>query len=177
MRIERSLEVASPHYLLPPEPFVEVGQGEWKSGQAEFLTSGVDSCVVLAALNEKSSKGMLGHFSCVAPHSSAIPELENEQSDTLLFNAAVKNIIHLGDPCYTSIWLGGCAMRPESSIRVQQSIRMDRAYAEQKIEELRRQIGLQPEATTAEWNLSPYDIQVTLNCHLGLLFVQLESID
>jgi hypothetical protein len=150
----------------------DILQGEYGISTDILATFRVDNCIVLAAHNERANQGMLGHFSSISPTARANPELANEQFDTDTFMASVESLDDLGPTAQTSLWLGGAALHPWSSLMTKASIRHDRRFAERQIHTVAAQIGIVVSNIMVDWNTSLHDLNVWLDCPSGLLVVE-----
>ncbi len=92
--------------LFAPERFAnDLDMGEWSVSEQQLATSGVATCIVLAAHNQLTSRGLLGHFSAISFDEGEPSRFNNRQS----FLDAIAGLPSLGEPAQTDVWLGGAA--------------------------------------------------------------------
>jgi chemotaxis receptor (MCP) glutamine deamidase CheD len=159
-------------YLLTPSDEIEVFQGEWRYGVSKLTTMSVASCVVLAAHNRSTKRGMIGHFSCISPTAQSNPQLSNEQFDTNAFNNSVDYLPNLGLLSDTQIWLGGAALYTDDSTEIRNGTLADRLYAEARVADLVRRYGVVDDVIIRDWNTTENELYIRLDCESGSLFVQ-----
>lgn len=159
-------------YLSPTSDELEVDQGEWRYSSESISTFPVVSCVAVAAHNETTKRGLIGHFSSISRLAQLNRWLRREHLDTDAFNQAIDFLPTLGPLPTTYLWLGGAALHTEESPEIQNAILADRRYAEDRITDMATRNNLSKEQITLSWNKTEYDLYIHLNCRTGLLLIQ-----
>jgi len=88
---------------LPTNLTGEIEPGQWRESYDRLLSVGASTCLILAAHNSYTHKGLMGHFSNLVAPRSGITTHEAE------FQQAVDTLPKLGRITHTDIWLGGAA--------------------------------------------------------------------
>jgi hypothetical protein len=138
----------------------DIGQGEWRMGNGNLVTSAASTCIILAAHNEQTKRGLLGHFSAVTEESQ-----EGQDSKRSL-DEALDVIGSLGDPEATSIWLGGGTPHLQAEI---DTAEQDRAYVDRKIHEVAASLKIGEDQIDTAWSEAGHIIDVELDCAKGIL--------
>ncbi len=173
MRIIQAAEVGDfSDFIHTPDDEVDVVQGSWRHGGGRFSTFAVATCIALAARNEYTRRGLIGHFSSISPISMRNPQLMHEQFDVRIFRQAVDYIPRLGPHAATTIWLGGAALYAEDSSATRFSKLADRQYAELQISKMIARTAIFDDALKIDWNTTENDLYIRLDTDLGELTVQ-----
>ncbi len=149
--------------MLVLEPGRDIGMGEWRVGSDVLFTSGASTCVVLAAHNKTTGRGLLGHFSTLA-------KTDRDYNDTHAFEEAVAELSTLGDPIETEISLLGAGPYFEDGV---DTVAEDREYAVQTLLSYAKKHDLPNDSVALDWSPTQHtSIDVKLDCRLGILEVQ-----
>lgn len=140
----------------------DVDMGGWKVSSKELKTSGASTCIVLAAHNESTRQGMIGHFSSIAEEPPG--DFRHGQS----FREAIAAINSLGDPTATTIWLGGGAPFIEDG---KDSVEQDRSLAEELTSQYIKDSVIPETQLEIEWSEQGRVLDIELNCEIGILVV------
>lgn len=155
-------ESSEPVSLIFADSFVgEVDMGTWEISADRLFSMGVLTCIVLAAHNDETNRGLLGHFSAVAKPDAGY-------SDKQIFQTALKEVANLGDPLATSLFLGGGTAHDKTGI---DTVEPDRRYAEERVREFCSDFRLPNDQVSIEWSQPDRAIDVELDCATGILAV------
>lgn len=151
-----------------------VESGDWKESDELLLTTGVVSCIAVAAFNSITRRGVLGHFSAITPATLDNPLM---YSDREVHKGAVRAIQKLGPIAFTRVWLGGgdaYDYNPEMADsgappdEYGTGVLADRASAVDSI----RSIGINPSNICERWEENRRGgIDIELDCRAGILTV------
>jgi hypothetical protein len=173
MRIDKSSEaIRLNDDLITTGQSIDVVQGEWRIGTGKLSTIGVASCLALAAHNEATRKGLLGHFSTISPEAQSNPKLACEQFNDITFDEALAHLPELGPVRETYIWLGGAALQSDRSLTVNSSIMSDRRYGRTKLAETAARFGFKDTAINLGWSPPDSEVYIRLDCEAGRLLVR-----
>ena len=159
------------HYSHMPEPgdllFSEdlsgdIEMGTWEKGAGSLLSLAASTCIILAAHNDETKFGLLGHFSSIAEEGG------DGYSDKESFRQAVAAISSLGNPGETSVWLGGGTSHVWEG---EDETEEDRLYAEKNVREHAAELRVHGDQVKAEWSAAKCVIDVELDCVSGILAV------
>lgn len=132
----------------------EVIVGEWRRSRGKLFTNHACTCILLAAFNDESQEGLLGHFDAFdEPLESALEATRN-----------------LGGIATTDIWVGGACARLRDE-RTAAAIKEDRAYVLGRMQ----QLGL-PTPLTRWLQGDEIGMHADLDCTNGTLRVRIEDI-
>lgn len=156
-------EGAQPIQLLFCDPARgDIGMGESRVSSDRLLTTGVATCIVVAAHNQETRRGLLGHFVTLST--------DEAFSDKDSFHAALDDIAHLGNPLMTSVFLGG-GTPFISEDDGQNVVTEDRRYAEEETRKLCAGFKLPSDQVIVEWSELGRAIDIELSCVEGVLVV------
>lgn len=144
---------------LSQEPAYDISMGEWGTSYGHLLTSGASTCTILAAYNNATRQGLLGHFSDVAGDSA------NQNK----FNEALSHIKDLGRLASTDIYLAGGS--PFLDKNSQDTVEGDRNYCTSEVEKYLASQALSLSQLTVEWNGQGEVVDVEINCPEAILAV------
>ncbi len=140
----------------------DINMGESRISSDRLLTTGISTCTAIAAHNQETKRGLLGHFTTLST--------DEKFSDKQNFHAALSNIVNLGDPLATSIFLGGATpLACENG--GQDIITEDRQYAEAETRKLCDSFRLPSDQIMVEWSALNRAIDVELGCAEGILII------
>lgn len=140
----------------------DIAMGEWTRSDEMLYSLGASTCIILAAHNEETERGLMGHFSCISDG----PDVP--YSNQASFNEALAAIPDLGDPLMSSVFLGGgkpCVLDDEDTVEA------DRVYAERAVMDVAQRIKLPGDQVVVEWSEADRAIDVELDCATGILVV------
>jgi len=145
---------------------------KWLTGEGSYIGVGTACCVLLAAHNAITRKGLLGDFSAIAGDwgKRLRPEYPTLYEGMDRFLEAVHAIPALGALANTTVWLGGTCAEWDN-VRYDDTD-FERAYALQKVNEL-----AEPGYTVLEphWTNIPNGVlKAQLDCPEGVLTIQTE---
>lgn len=173
MRIEKTSDaIKLGDDLFTNQQTIEVVQGGWRVSSSDLSTIGVESCLALAAHNEVTRRGLLGHFSTISHEAQLNHQLAEEQFDTAVFDEALAHLPDLGPTRATDIWLGGAALQTESSLLINNGILLDRRYGEEKVAEATRRFSYKDNAVKFDWSMPGRELHIRLDCVAGRLLIQ-----
>lgn len=138
----------------------DISMGNFDIGNGVLFSGGAAACVLLAAHNEDTDEGLVGHFA------SLVPMREGVRSDYGRFRRAVLAIPELGVEDLTTIWLGGTAFRGADT-RINDSLEADRETALHTV----RTIIEEPKELVIDWAEPDTATDIELHCRLGALVV------
>jgi hypothetical protein len=138
----------------------DIDPGKYHMGNGNLVTTAASTCIVLAAHNEQTRRGLLGHFSAVTEESQ-----EGQDSKRSL-EKALDAVGSLGDPEATSIWLGGGAPHMQAEIDMTEQ---DRAYVNRKVHEVAAGLKIGGDQIDIAWSGAGRVIDVELDCSKGVL--------
>lgn len=146
----------------------EVPQEQFKRSFGKLVTSLVGPCVVLAAHNDQTHEGLLGHFSGISvdggqKQPGADPK---RYIGADAFNAALPLLGELGPAALTTVWLGGACLRDETGPYA--DTKLEREYAASRIISLESAWG----GLMLDWNDDDCRIDVQLDCPSGIITVE-----
>lgn len=133
----------------------------------QLYTAGAGPCVVMAAHNQTTHKGLVGHFTGVEPSSPA-REAGIASDEIQTFEEAVQALLALGDPSETAIWLGGGAPFIEAG---RDTVNPSRQRAEEIIKQCVPEMGILSGNVQIEWSQRERVVSLELDCRLGFLVV------
>lgn len=132
----------------------DIGMSQWKAGAGSLLTTGASTCIILAAHNGETHRGLIGHF-------GAIIAERGGYEDGDMFRQAIEEVLRLGGLDTTSVWLGGGA---PNIYKGRDNVAEDRQYSQEKVE------GMGVESVI-EWSPAGHVIDAELDCQSGILVV------
>lgn len=148
--------------LTPSRRVDDIPIGEFAHGEDVLFTSGIGSGLVLAAHNRETSEGLLGHFGSLTDQTAELPA-----NQTAFMNAMIE-LVELGPPRETYVWMGGTAPLTE---RGYDPAKCDRDFAVGYLRGLRQAHSFAPETFSTDWLKPKTAINVTLACDMGMLAV------
>lgn len=149
-------------YTIFPENILadDIGMGEWRLGTNTLISTSASTCILLAAYNDRTKRGLVGHFTALATKNAA------DRSDIMQFAEASREVKTLGDLEGTVAWLGGGALVRSMEAEVE----ADRLLARKILSELS---ALPADDIAETWSPADKTADVQLDCNSGLLAVHL----
>ena len=143
-------------------PSFEIGMGQFVVEKGNLITRGASTCIVIAAHNKISKKGMLTHLSSLTSTDASA----SEQRDVL--EQALSAVTSWGDGEHTKIQvLGGSHLREGGKLL--SSSKRNRDYVQNRLSQFR--LVLPVENIRVDWLDDDRSIDVELNTKLGTLAV------
>lgn len=133
----------------------------WDTTDDTLFTTGVHTCIALAAINKQAGKGLLGHFTTIS-----IPLGTGIYTDRKKFNNALKFIPKLGPPEATRIRLAGGyhAEDPE--------VIEDMEYAQKKVHKMAKKLHIPQSLVVIDWLTDNDEATVEIDCRTGEIAVE-----
>jgi hypothetical protein len=136
--------------------------GEWRISEDRLATYGASTCIVLAAHNSETGKGLLGHFSSISERESGNFRHGEE------FRQSIDALSQLGEHQHNSIWLGAGKPLIVDGI---DTVMPDRKLAQRAILGYLDEHGTPIEQVKVVWSAPQRVMDVELNCLTGRLDV------
>jgi hypothetical protein len=143
----------------------DIDTDDWEISDSGLYTSGAAPCIVMAGHNPESGRGLLGHFPSVADHRKAAG---SEHTHAEKFESAVEDLIRLGEPRTTEIWLGGGAPFMFEGL---DTVTPDREQARRVAADHLSKMDLTGDLLNIRWSDMGHSIDVELDCQAGILLV------
>lgn len=140
----------------------DIDMGEWGIGQDELMTFGASSCLVIAAHNEQTRRGLVGHFSSIAKSGGG--EHRHQES----FLSAVDGLNRLGNPQDNCIWLGGGAPHVMNGVDESEP---ERQFAEIAIRRYIDENDMPIPQAKVQWSGPGSVVDIELDCPSGVLSI------
>lgn len=141
---------------------VEVESEDYRVDNHALYTLGASACLVLAAHNSRTRQDLLLHMSEIVPETKDLVFSSHDG-----FNEAIDQLPELGDPSYTSFWLGGGMPVMEKGKDV---VQPNRLFAVKRVRHFLAEYSLPQDRLRVDWSKGNC-IDVALYCKLGLLVV------
>ncbi len=141
---------------------IDIGNWQW-SEEGELFTPRAGTSIVIAAHNQNSQRGLVGHFGNIA---SADDEPTSHQN---MFHHALEQVESLGELAATAIWM--CGGAPNIAKDGSDANRGNRVYAERYLRRYIAELDTKPEVVVVEWSGEGRMVDVDLDCMTGILVV------